>query len=201
VLVLVRQDGGMAEPDLLDLTLADFLTRVAAPTPAPGAGAVAGAVVALAAGLAAMSAGLSRRQLADADELAARALELQERARPLGLIDGEAYAGVLSAQRLPKDDPGRSDALRAALSAATDVPLEIATIGAAVHDIAADVVRRGNPNLEGDARTACLMAQSAVRSAAVLIELNLAADPDDPRLRQVAQLVEAVRQVPARPVG
>ena len=187
----------MAEPELLDLTLADFLTRVAEPTPAPGAGAVSAAVVALAAGLAAMSAGLSTRRLPEAGDLAARALELQERARPLGQRDGEAYAGVLEAQRLPADHPDRPEALRAALSEATDVPLEIATIGAAVLDIAADVVRRGNPNLRGDALTACLMAQGAVRSAAVLVELNLADDPEDPRRKQAAALVDAVRELPA----
>ncbi len=187
----------MAEPDLLDLTLGAFLTRVAEPTPAPGAGAVSATVVALAAGLTAMSAGLSRRQLPDAEAMAARAVELQDRARPLGQRDGEAYAGVLAAQRLPSDDPRRADALRAALSDATDVPLEIATIGAAVLDIAADVVRRGNPNLKGDALTACLMAQGAVRSAAALVELNLSGDEDDPRRRRAAELVRSVSEIPA----
>jgi formiminotetrahydrofolate cyclodeaminase len=153
-------------------------------------------VVALAAGLTAMSAGLSASRVPDAGELAARALELQERARPLGQRDGEAYAAVLAAQRLPADHPDRSGAVRAALSEATDVPLEIATLGAAVLDIAADVVRRGNPNLRGDALTACLMAQGAVRSAAVLVELNLSDDPKDPRREQAEALVQAVADVP-----
>jgi methenyltetrahydrofolate cyclohydrolase len=182
--------------DFLDLSVADYLDQVAQPTPAPGAGPVAATVVALAAGLAAMSAGLSRRQLPEADDLAARALELQDRARPLGRRDAEAYAGVLEALRLPADRPERPEAVRAALSAAADVPLEIATIGAAVLDVAADVVRRGNPNLRGDALTACLLAQGAVRSAVALVEINLADAPEDPRRRRAAELAGTVAEAP-----
>ena len=186
----------MGEPEFLDLSVAGFLDQVAEPTPAPGAGAVAATVVALAAGLTSMSAGLSRRQLPEAGELVARARELQERVEPLGQRDAAAYGEVLKAQALPKDDPARGPAVRQALSRATDVPLEIAGVGVAVLAIAADVVRRGNPNLRGDALTACLMAQAAVRSAAVLVQLNLAGAPDDPRRHELAALLDAVRDVP-----
>jgi methenyltetrahydrofolate cyclohydrolase len=182
--------------DFLGLAVGDYLDAVARPTPAPGAGPVSATVVALAAGLAAMSAGLSRRQMTDADELAAAALRLQERARPLGQRDAEAYAAVLEALRRRTDDPERPGAVQAALSAAADVPLEIAAVGAGVLDIAADVVRRGNPNLRGDALTACLLAQGAVRSAVVLVGLNLADAPEDPRHRRAGELTAAVAQVP-----
>jgi len=189
----------VADPDYLDLALTDYLDRVAAATPAPGAGAVSATVVALAAGLAAMAAGLSRRQLADAEELADRMRALQQRVKPLAQRDADAYADVLAAQALPRDDPERSAAVREALSRAADVPLEIAETGAAVLDTATDVVRRGNPNLRGDALTACLLAQAGVHAAAALVELNLP-DDRDPRRTRAAELAGASRDVSLPPV-
>lgn len=188
----------MADRDHLEHSVADFLSEVAAATPAPGAGAVAATVVALAAGLTAMSAGLSHRRLPDAEELTSRAVELQERAKPLARRDGNAYADVLAAKALPEDDPGRATQLEAALATASDVPLEIAAVGMAVLDLAVDLARRGNPNLRGDALTACLLAQSAVRAAAALVELNIAADDDSRRVR-AAELVDAAGEVSLTP--
>jgi formiminotetrahydrofolate cyclodeaminase len=190
----------VADPDYLDLSLDDYLDRVAAATPAPGAGAVSATVVALSAGLAAMAAGLSRRQLTEADELADRMRTLQQQVKPLGQRDADAYADVLAAQRLSRDDPERSAAVREALSRAADVPLEIAEIGMAVLDVAADVVRRGNPNLRGDALTACLIAQAGVLAATALVELNLP-DDRDPRRGRSAELAATARDVAVPPVA
>jgi formiminotetrahydrofolate cyclodeaminase len=184
----------VADPAYLDLALTDYLDQVAAPTPAPGAGAVAATVVALAAGLAAMAAGLSTRQLSDAERLAERMRRLQGQVAPLAERDAGVYGEVLVAQRRPSDDPGRRAAVSEALSRAADVPLEIATAGVAVLDVAAEVARRGNPNLRGDAVTACLLAQAAVQAAATLVELNLP-DDADPRRARVTELAGAARNV------
>ena len=189
----------MAETDFLDLSLEDFLEQVAAATPAPGAGAVSATVVALAAGLAAMSAGLSGRQLPDAEEVAARMRRLQEQVGRLAQRDAAAYGEVLAALGTGTPGPERSVAVREALSKAADVPLEMATIGMSVLDVAADVARRGNPNLRGDALTACLLAQSAVQAAAALVELNLS-DAEDPRRVRAAALAGAARDTSLPPV-
>jgi formiminotetrahydrofolate cyclodeaminase len=180
----------LADPDYLDLSVDDFLVRVADATAAPGAGAVSATVVALAAGLTSMAAALSKRRLPEADQLATRAIELQERVKPLAQRDAEAYAEVLAAQARPAGDPSRADAVRAALSAAADVPLEIAEIGIGVLELASQLVAGGNPNLKGDALTACLMAQAGVRASVRLVELNLP-DPHDPRRVRAAGLESA----------
>jgi formiminotetrahydrofolate cyclodeaminase len=182
----------VADPDYLDLPLAGFLDQVAAATPAPGAGAVSATVVALAAGLTSMAAGLSRRRLDEADELAQRAQRLRKQAEPLGQRDAEAYGAVLAARALPPDDPHRAAAVREALSGAADVPVEIAELGMAVLEIAVDVAGRGNPALRGDALTAGLLAQAALTAAAALVDLNLD-DPRDPRRVHVTELVTAAR--------
>ena len=190
----------MGDVDYLDLSLSDYLDEVAAATAAPGAGAVSATTVALAAGLAAMAAGLSGRQLPDAEEVASRMKALQEQAKPLAQRDAAAYGAVLAAQSSGVPGPERSAAVGQALSRAADVPLEIAVLGAAVLDVATDVVRRGNPNLRGDAFTACLLAQAGVRAATALVELNLP-DDSDPRRVRAAALVDAARDAVLPPVA
>jgi formiminotetrahydrofolate cyclodeaminase len=183
-----------------DLSLGEFLNRVSAPTPDPGAGAVAATTVAMAAALTAMSAGLSKRQLPQAEALRIRALELRSRVEPLGERDAEAYAGVLAARARPSDDPERPVALRTALEEASDVPLEIAGVGVDVLDIALVVARDGNAHLRGDALTACLLAQAGIRAAATLVELNLA-DARDPRRIRAAQLADGASAVALSPTA
>lgn len=180
-------DGYLATP------LGRFLDAVAAAEPAPGGGAVSAVTVGLAAGLAAMAARFSARQLAVAGSLAARADELRARVAPLAQRDAAVYAEVFDAVALPKDDPGRREAVRAALSGAADIPLEIAEIGAAVVAIAEQLEREGNPNLRGDAATARLLAAAAVRSAIILVETNLP-DPTDPRVSRARALAEEARR-------
>ena len=188
----------MADPDYLELSLGDFLSQVAAPTPAPGAGAVAATTVGLAAGLTAMAAGLSSRHHAASEELRARALLLKARVQVLAKRDADAYAAVLAARALGADDPERPAAVRQALSDASDVPLEISALGREVLDLAMVIAQNGNPNLRGDALTACLLAQAGVRAAAALVELNLA-DDEDARRERAAEMTAGVGKVVLTP--
>ena len=164
-------------------SVAELLADVAAPTPAPGGGSSAAVVCALAAALVEMSSG-SRHERAAA--LRARAVELAE-------ADLGSYAPVLEAQRLPADDPARAERLRAALSAASEVPLAIAEIGCEVAELAAELARGGRRSLEGDATAGALLAEAATRAAARLVELNLGAQPDDPRLTAARGLAARAR--------
>jgi methenyltetrahydrofolate cyclohydrolase len=178
-------------PDYLDLPLGEFLDRVASDSPAPGAGSVAAITVALAAGLAGMAARLSTDQLSDAPELAGRADTLRHRVAPLARADAESYGRVLDAYREP-DPEARTARARDALSGAADVPLAVAEAGNEVVGIASRLVERGNPNLEGDAKAAVLLASAGVRAAAKLVRINLStADLDDDRLRRANSLVDA----------
>ena len=118
---------------------------------------------------------------ARARELRAEALELAER-------ELTAYAPVLEASRLPKDDPTRGERLQSALSGAADSPLEIARAAAEVADLASGLAATGNRTLEGDANTGAELARAACRAAARLVEINLATRPDDPRAAEAKQL-------------
>lgn len=162
---------------LADQPLATLLAQIAAATPAPGGGSTAAVACALAAALVEMSAGPPHERAA---KLQARALELAEE-------DLSSYARVLDAERLPAEDPTRLERVRAALSAASDTPLAIAAVGCEVAELGAEVARGARVHVEGDAAAAALLAEAATRAAARLVELNLAAMPDDVRLRTAGE--------------
>jgi methenyltetrahydrofolate cyclohydrolase len=179
--------------EYLDLPLNEFLELVASSGPAPGGGSVAAVVVALAAGLAGMAARLSADHLADASVLADRADASRRRVAPLARADAEAYGRVLDAYRLPRkpDSVTRMEHLREALSGAADVPLAVAEAGNEVAGIAVRLVKEGNPNLEGDAMTAVLLANAGVRAATALAGINLSsASVEDDRLGRAGELVD-----------
>jgi methenyltetrahydrofolate cyclohydrolase len=178
-------------PDYLELPLGEFLDRVASDSPAPGGGSVAAVAVALAAGLAGMAARLSPERLADAPDLAGRADAARLKVASLARTDAESYGHVLEAYREP-DPEARSARLEVALSAAADVPLAVAEAGEEVVGIASRLAEGGNPNLEGDALAAVLLAGAGVRAATKLVEINLsAAGADDGRLRRANGLADA----------
>jgi len=176
--------------EYLDLPLGAFLDLVARGNPAPGGGSAAAVAVALAAGLSGMAARLSAGQLADAEGLADRADVAMWRVAPLARIDAESYGRVLDAYREP-DSETRTERVSDALSGATDVPLAVAEIGNEVAGIAARLVEEGNPNLEGDAIAALLLAEAGVRAATVLVEINLSsANVGDDRLGRANELAD-----------
>lgn len=116
-----------------------------------------------------------------ADELRARALELAE-------IELDAYAPVLEALRLPREDPDRAERVDAARTEASQSPLEVSRIAAEVADLAAELATAGNPNLSGDAIAGALLAEAAAQAAAKLVAINLTDGP------MVDQAAEAARK-------
>ena len=177
-------------PDYLELPVGSFLDLLASSSSAPGGGSAIAVSVALAAGLSSMAARLSTNQLADATGLAERAEGLREQVAPLARADAVAYGRVLAAQRA-RQSPDRDGDVRTALSEAADVPLAVAEAGAEVARIAARLASGGNPNLEGDALCAVLLADAGVRAAVRLVEINLSGEPgEDGRLERARELVE-----------
>ncbi len=125
-----------------------------------------------------------------------RARELLDRLLALGEIELHAYEPVLDALRLPREDPDRPGRVAAARSAAAQPPFEIVAATAEIAGLAAELAQIGNPNLEGDALTACALAEAACSAAARLVEINLAEGdgaprpegPGDPRMGEVREL-------------
>jgi formiminotetrahydrofolate cyclodeaminase len=127
---------------------------------------------------------------ADDGEAAARAARLRVELLGAGEREISSYQPVLEASGLPAGDPSRKQRLDAALSQASEAPLAIARAGVEVAELAAAIARKSKPTLAGDAITAVLLAEASSRAAARLVQINLAGRDDDPRLAEVAQLLE-----------
>lgn len=185
-----RESHAVSAEHLSSLTVHDFLDAMATDDAAPGGGAAAAVSVAMAAALVGMAARLSTRHLDAANAIADQADELRRRVTPLADEDAAAYAAVLQAFQLPRDDgEARRQRIREALSQAADVPLAIADAGQHVQQLAVQLAESGNPNLAGDAATAASLAGASTRAAAHLAELNLAqAGIDDERHQRASSL-------------
>ncbi len=158
---------------LLALTVRELLEAAAARTPAPGGGGAAALTTALAAALAGMAARFGDEAAAPAAE---RADALRAAVAPLADADAEAYGAYLAAARLPRDDPGRADAIAAARRRAIEVPARITELAGEVAELAAGLARSGNRNLHGDAAAAVHLAAASATAAAELIAANVADD-------------------------
>ena len=170
--------------ELADLSLRDLLERVATPEPGPSAGACAAWTCALAAALVELAAEVTLRHGTDTgrpQEIANTARALRERALELGERDVALYAAVLERRRA-----GESDA--AELDEASEPPLAIAEISVEVAELAREAARDGAVALRGDALAAARLADAAAGAAARLVEINLAASPDDPRVARAREL-------------
>jgi methenyltetrahydrofolate cyclohydrolase len=174
-------------PRPADRPLAELLDEVARAQPAPGGGSVAGWGCALGAALVEM-AGAFAAEDEQMETVRDRAAALRAEALELAEADLTAYEAVLAAVRLPPDEPDREERVDAALAAASEGPLAIARAACEVAVLGAEAARTSNLHLRGDAAAGALLAEAACRAAAHLVELNLAARPDDPRLKSAAEL-------------
>jgi methenyltetrahydrofolate cyclohydrolase len=172
----------------LDLPVGRFLELLAGAEPAPSGGGAAALAVSMGAGLAAMTARLSARQFAgEAAALASELDRIAAAAASLIQADADSYAAVIAAFRSAGP---KSDLAGAALAAAADVPMEITELAVPVARAAARLAADGNRNLRGDAITGALLASAGARAAAVLVGINLAAQPDDGRPAHAARLAD-----------
>ncbi len=177
---------------LHDLPLSEVLDRLAEKTPGPGAGSTAALVCSLAAALLEMTAAFDTTPMGSA--CAVRAAALRDRALELAERERGSYAPVLEALRLPASDPERAARRASALAAACAAPLAIASVAAQLAGIAAETVDGVSDQLVGEAVVASELAEGACRAAARLVEINLAGAAGDPRLTEVAGLVQAAAE-------
>jgi len=185
-----------------DTPFEELLDTIAAETPAPGGGSVAAFVIEMAASLAAKAARFAHDWDGAAGAVA-QAETLRHRAAPLAGEDAIAYENVLTALRMPKElEPEvRNSLIGETLSRAADVPLEIAECAASVAELSAEIAARGNPNLRGDAVAASILASSAARAAANLVEINLATVEGDDRVERARAVVRSAERAARRAVG
>ena len=184
-------------------SLGEFLERVAAPTPTPGGGTVSAVCGAMSASLSRMVANLAVGKQGyeavqpDLAAIEAQGRALQRRFLELADADARAYESVVAAMRLPKstdaERAARKAAMQEAFRRATDAPLDTARAGIEALALARLAAEKGNRNAISDAGVAGLLADVAVRGAALNVRINLAAIADgawrEDRERALADLL------------
>jgi formiminotetrahydrofolate cyclodeaminase len=168
---------------LIDKPVAGFLDELASSVPAPGGGSVAALSGALGAALVSMVCNLTvgRKKYADVEpevtKLLARAESLRADLTRLLDEDVAAYTRVSEAMKMPRDTEeqkaARQETLQAALKQATDVPMRIADACGQVIELCGPTADMGNVNAVSDAGVAVLVAEAALRSAALNVMINL----------------------------
>jgi methenyltetrahydrofolate cyclohydrolase len=182
---------------LYDRDLRVMLDEIAGPSPAPGAGAVAGVVVAMAAGLIASAARRST-EWEDGKGVAAQAQALRSRVERLAEANEEAYLEALALIEGATEEGGRDAAIGKALDTAAEVPLSIAECAYDVALLGAEAAQHALRGGAEDACAAALLAEAAARAVAGLVAVNLVSLPGDERVEQARRLAEAATDAARR---
>lgn len=168
---------------LTDLTIADFLDKLASDAPAPGGGSASALAAALAAGLVEMVARLTiGREGFEAAERDVRAIlatcpGLRRELTELVDRDTRAFEKVMAAVRLPRATPeekaARKVALEKATREATEVPLRVTRLASEVLALARLAAEKGNPSAVTDAGVGGWLALAGAEGAALNVRINL----------------------------
>jgi len=184
----------------LDLTVSAWLEELGERGPAPGGGSAAAMAAAMGAALLAMSARLSSESWPEAGGIAAQATALRARLADLAQADAEVYSEALrileGAQEIPEER--RDYELGLAYERAAETPLTIARTAADVALLGIGARDRIEPAVQADLDAAIALGAAAAQAAARLVEVNLAATSDDPRVGQASAAAEAAAQAMRR---
>lgn len=168
---------------LVDLTVKEFLNKVAGSDPVPGGGSIAALNGAIASALAAMVANLTigKKGYELHEELMRHisGVALQQKEAFVADIDrdSEAYDKVFACFKMSKatdeEKAARSTAIQEATKFAALVPMQVARSAYELMTVIMDVARLGNRNAVTDACVAMMSARSAVLGALMNVRINL----------------------------
>ena len=178
---------------LIERTLRAFTDELSSDAPVPGGGSAAAYAGAMGAGLAAMVGRIAERK-DGSDELRTFVEEVENlRADFLRLVDDDsaAYARVAQALKLPRKTEeqkrARQERLQAALLAASRVPLEVAKTSRRLLDACERGITRASPMTASDIGVGALMAEAALRGAALNVMINLASVTDPAQVKALSE--------------
>ena len=180
-----------------------FLEELAARQRIPGAGTAAALTAAMAAALVTRGARYSGASWPRAEAAAAQAETLRARVLALRRTLEETFASALRELDEPRDaDPDRRNfALGQALEHSVEPLLALSEVAADVANLAADVAELGAQELRPDVAAGAALAESAARTAAVLVAANLGAATGDVRLTRAEQAATSAASAVRRAVG
>ena len=181
-------------PDrFIEHSLRAFSDDLSSDAPVPGGGSAAAYAGVMGAALAAMVARISMKK--DRSEALEAYIEETDNLRSdfLRLVedDSAAYARVAEAMRLPRkteeEKRARTDRLQAALVTASEVPLEVAKTARRLLEACERSVASASPMTASDIGVGALLAETALRGAALNVMINLASIKDPAQVKVLSE--------------
>ena len=186
----------------LDKPLKSFIDNTAKGTPTPGGGSVAALVGSLGAALLCMvgnfTVGKPKYKSVEKDvkEILGEADKLKETLFVLIKEDMQAYEKFSQASQMPKDNPlmreKRRQVLQEALKEAAEVPWRVSQSSLQVIELAEKRLPKGNPNLITDVGVGVLLAEAALKSAALNVKINLSFIKDEEYKSRRSKIIEEI---------
>ena len=169
--------------------LKKYLDETASGAPTPGGGSVASLAGALGAALTSMVCNFTvgkekyKDVEAEVSQILSEAEELRAKLLDLMVEDTQVYSEVSKAYSMPRNTPeekeARTQAIQKALRMAMQSPLETAFCCHKIMKLNEPLLDIGNQNLISDVGVAVLLAESALRSAILNVEINLSYIKDE----------------------
>jgi formiminotetrahydrofolate cyclodeaminase len=178
---------------LIERTLRAFSEDLSADAPVPGGGSAAAYAGAMGAALAAMVGRISIKKEPSAEVQGFIEETDNLRSDFLRLVDDDsaAYARVAEAMKLPRKTEEqkrvRQERMQAALLAASRVPLEVAETARRLLDACERGVGSASPMTASDVGVGALMAETALRGAALNVMINLASVKDPAQVKVLSE--------------
>ncbi len=189
---------------LSELTIKEFLEKIASEFPTPGGGSVAALSAALAASLTEMVANLTigKKGYGDVEDemksVAQDALRLKSDLVSAIDNDSNAYNDVMTALKLPGNSEAeirhREEKVQSGLKHAALVPLAVAEDAIRVMELAGKTIAKGNKNAITDGAVGVMMAKTAVLSALYNVKINLRAIKDSAFIDRISNQVKDLEQ-------
>ncbi|MFK5883893.1 MAG: cyclodeaminase/cyclohydrolase family protein [Candidatus Izemoplasma sp.] len=193
---------------LIDMTVTEFINKVASATPAPGGGSVSALASSLGIALLRMSGELTvtkkkfgRLEDSIKEQYISTFNSFEERLNRLQVLidlDTNAFNEIMNAYRLPKDSDKevmiRKTAILKATIYATEVPLEVAQITySALQDVEL-FVKYGNKNTLGDIGVSVLNLCSGIEGALLNVRVNLPGLVDETMINMYQEQISSIQE-------
>lgn len=174
-----------------------FTEALASSEPTPGGGAAAAQTGAMGCALLLMAIGttLKRKNLdreiqSDLEVSEKRLGSLKNQLKRYVQQDAQAYAGYLTAKRLPKDDPARDLALQSALETAARVPADTASAALQVLKELDRIQPAIAPVILADVHCAKHLLQAAIHCAVENVRANIPFITNEKLLEKLNQQIQ-----------
>jgi len=187
-----------------ELSIKDFLEKVASDTPLPAGGSVTALTAALGASLSEMAArrtiGRKGYESVQTEMMSAAKKTAEYREMLSRHIDNdvEVYSEVMNAYQLPKtteeDKEYRKQAIENGLKRAAAIPLDVARYALNIMKMAQIIAQKGNRHCAPDAQVGAMIAKTAALAALYNVHINLKSVSDNAFVTELSEQAEDIKK-------